>query len=76
MLGILLNQREVKEIKYLLKRELDEILFDLEDDRIDRKVKSAMIIRYKELFSLFKRIAPPKECLQYVMKENKYINKI
>jgi len=76
MLGILLNQREVKEIKYLLKRELDEILFDLEDDRIDRKVKSAMIIRYKELFSLFKRIASPKECLQYVMKENKYINKI
>jgi len=76
MLGILLNQREVKEFEYLLKRELDEILFDLEDDRIDRKVKSAMIIRYKELFSLFKRIASPKECLQYVMKENKYINKI
>ncbi|PKG24588.1 hypothetical protein [Niallia nealsonii] len=75
MLGILLSQKEVKEFEYLLKRELDEILFDLGDDRIDKKVKSAMVIRYQNLFSLFKRIASPKECLQYVIKENKYIDK-
>ncbi|GKU84987.1 hypothetical protein [Niallia sp. NCCP-28] len=75
MLGILLSQREVKEFEYLLKRELDEILFDLGDDRIDKSVKSAMAVRYRELFSLFKKIASPKDCLQYMITENKYIDK-
>ncbi|MFB6469210.1 hypothetical protein ACE38V_20970 [Cytobacillus sp. Hz8] len=65
MIGILINEIEVKELEYLLKREMDEILFDLRDDRIDHIVKRAMEERYKILFSLFKRIAEPKECLQY-----------
>ena len=71
MMGLLLNKREVKEIEYLLRRELDEILLDLGDERIDKAVKKAMIERYKDLFSLFKRIASPKDCLSYIWTENK-----
>ncbi|RFU68582.1 hypothetical protein D0469_11515 [Peribacillus saganii] len=66
MLGFMISEMEQKEIEYLLKRELDEILFDLMDDRIDQVVKRAMEERYKILFNLFKRVAPPKECLKYM----------
>lgn len=65
MLGLLISEIEVKEIEYLIKREMDEILFDLKDERIDHIVKRAMEERYKILFSLFKRVASPKECLKY-----------
>jgi hypothetical protein len=66
LLGLLINEREKQEIEYLLKREMDEILFDLKDGRIDHIVKRAMDERYKILFSLFKRIASHKECLKYI----------
>ncbi|GIN64237.1 hypothetical protein J27TS8_42300 [Robertmurraya siralis] len=66
MLGMMMNDKEVKEIQYLIKREMDEILFDLEDERIDHIVKRAMEERYKILFALFKRVAPSKECLTYI----------
>lgn len=66
MLGILINGQEESEIRYLIKREMDEILYDLRDERIEMIVKKAMEERYKVLFSLFKRVAPPKECLQYM----------
>ncbi|MBY0121960.1 hypothetical protein [Bacillus sp. S/N-304-OC-R1] len=65
MLGLLINGREQKEMQYLIKREMDEILFDLNDERIDHIVKMAMEERYKLLFSLFKRVASPEECLLY-----------
>ncbi|MFC7787152.1 MULTISPECIES: hypothetical protein [unclassified Rossellomorea] len=66
MLGLMINDREKQEIEYLLKREMDEILFDLRDSRIDHIVKRAMDERYKILFSLFKRFASQKECLKYM----------
>lgn len=66
MLGILINQKEVKEMQYLIKREMDEILFDLGDERIDQIVKRAMEERYKILFSLFKRVAPSSDCMKYM----------
>ncbi|MFD2445190.1 hypothetical protein ACFSO7_14585 [Bacillus sp. CGMCC 1.16607] len=75
MLGMLVNEKEVKEIQYLIKREMDEILFDLKDERIDHIVKRAMEERYKILFTLFKRIASPNECLKYIRKQGKKINK-
>ncbi|NRD77574.1 hypothetical protein HPT25_08815 [Bacillus sp. BRMEA1] len=71
MFGLLINEKEVKEIEYLIKRELDEILFDLRDERIDHIVKRAMEERYKVLFSLFKRVASPHECLKYMWKGKK-----
>ena len=61
MLGMLINEKEVKEVQYLLKREMDEILFDLEDNRIDHLVKRAMEERYQILFGLFKRVASSEE---------------
>jgi len=74
MIGLLLNKKEVKEIEYLIKRELDEILLDLGDKRIDLSVKKAMIERYKDLFSLLKRVATPKDCLAYILSENKMLD--
>jgi hypothetical protein len=75
MIGMLVNEKEVKEIQYLIKREMDEILFDLKDERIDHIVKRAMEERYKILFTLFKRVASPNECLRYIRKQNKKANK-
>lgn len=66
MLGFLVNDQEQKEIEYLLKREMEEILMDLEDYRIDASVKKAMTSRYQTLFQLFKRIAPKDEYLKYL----------
>ncbi|MCM3588540.1 hypothetical protein M3182_22955 [Mesobacillus maritimus] len=66
MLGFLINQKERKELEYLIKREMDEILFDLRDERIDHIVKRSMRERYKILFTLFKRVAPPNECMKYI----------
>ncbi|PLT31370.1 hypothetical protein [Peribacillus deserti] len=66
MLGMLINEKEIREIEYLIKREMDEILFDLTDTRIEHIVKRSMEERYQILFSLFKRIADPKDCLLYM----------
>ncbi|MBP3038186.1 hypothetical protein J9303_01515 [Bacillaceae bacterium Marseille-Q3522] len=74
MLGILINEKELKELQYLLKREMDEILFDLKDERIDHIVKRAMRERYKILFSLFKRITEPNDYLEYVLLNQKYMS--
>ena len=72
----MINEREKQEIEYLLKREMDEILFDFKDSRIDHIVKRAMDERYKILFSLFRRFASHKECLKYMktttVKKEKY----
>ncbi|WML55588.1 hypothetical protein RCG17_14105 [Neobacillus sp. PS3-12] len=68
MLGFLVNQKEASEMEYLIRRELDELLFDLRDDRFDQVVKGAMSERYSTLFTLYKRVAPPKECLKYIRK--------
>lgn len=71
MIGLLINEKEEKEIEYLVKREMDEILFDIRDERIDPIVKRAMAERYKILFALFKRVANKKECFKYIWRENK-----
>ncbi|GLB61340.1 hypothetical protein [Cytobacillus sp. NCCP-133] len=70
MKGMLINQKEVKEMEYLIKREMDEISFDLMDDRIDHIVKRAMEERYQILFSLFQRVATPSDCLKYMRPRN------
>lgn len=66
MLGLLINEMEQKELEYLIKRELEELLFDLEDQRIDSMVKEAMRERYRELFQLLLRVASKEVCLQYM----------
>lgn len=69
MLGLLISEKELQEVQYLLKREMEEILFDLEDDRIKFIVKRSMIERYKILLLLFKRISPSEEWSAYSLKK-------
>ena len=42
MLGILLTEKEQHEIEYLIRRELDELLFDFQDDRLEGIAKRDM----------------------------------
>jgi len=65
MLGVLFNERECKELGYLLRKELDEMLLDLSDHRIDAEVKSAIESRYKVIFRMYARLASPKELSKY-----------
>ncbi|PLT35293.1 hypothetical protein [Bacillus sp. V5-8f] len=74
MLGFVITDKEKQEIEYIVKRELDEILFDLNDERIDHIVKRAMEERYKILFNLFKRVASAKDCMIY-MRPKCHLNK-
>ncbi|GIN96626.1 hypothetical protein J6TS1_24960 [Siminovitchia terrae] len=67
MYGMLITEQEKEEIIYLLKREMDEILFDLKNEDIEHIVKRAMEERYKTLFSLFKRVAGHRECMKYIL---------
>ncbi|WP_284141070.1 MULTISPECIES: hypothetical protein [unclassified Virgibacillus] len=71
MLGLIINELEQKEMQYLVKRELEELLFDLEDHRIDPIVKQSMRERYRVLFQLLRRVASHEECLKYVPKKTK-----
>jgi hypothetical protein len=66
MLGLLINDKEKMELEYLLKREMDEILFDLQDDRIDHLVKRAINEKYNILFRLLKRVSTEEEILMYM----------
>ena len=68
LLGLMLTKEEKKEMEYILKRELEELLFDFEDERIHEVVKKAMEERYKIIFCLFRRVANAEECIRYVRK--------
>jgi hypothetical protein len=65
MLGFLFSERECKELDYILKKELDEMLFDLNDQRIDTEIKTAIETRYKIIFRMYARLASPKEISKY-----------
>ncbi|ADU28455.1 hypothetical protein [Evansella cellulosilytica] len=66
MLGMMLTGKESQEIEYLLKRELEELLLDFSDSRIDGVVKRAMEERYQMIFQLYKRFTTKQEYLKYV----------
>lgn len=66
MLGLLITNQEQSEIEYLLKREMDELLYDFKDDRIEGIVKRAMEERYKILFGLFSKVASSDNCIKYM----------
>ncbi|EGL81973.1 hypothetical protein CathTA2_2491 [Caldalkalibacillus thermarum TA2.A1] len=66
MLGLMLTRKEAQEIEYLLKKELEELLLDLEDERIEGLVRRAMEERYKLIFRLYGRFVPPHELSKYV----------
>ncbi len=66
MLGLLLNYKEMQEIEYVLKKEMEELLLDLSDSRIDSIVKKAMEEKYQIVFGIYRRIASPKDCMKYI----------
>lgn len=66
MQGGLFFEKEVEELKYLIKRELEELLLDLGDSRISNVVKQAMEERYQILFKLLLRFSSPNDCAKYL----------
>lgn len=66
MLGLLIKEKEQLELQYVIKRELEELLLDLEDHRIDKIVKQSMKERYKVLFQLYARVAQEKDINRYL----------
>ncbi|AWB46097.1 hypothetical protein DCC85_19330 [Paenibacillus sp. CAA11] len=65
MLGMLLNEKECRELDYVLRKELDEMLFDLSDQRLDQEVRNAIAKRYNTVFRMYARFAPSKELSKY-----------
>lgn len=70
MLGFLFNDKECKELNYLLRKELDEMLFDLKDSRMDGQIKQAIRSRYKVIFGMYAKLASPKELSKYALGRN------
>ncbi|MBB5174944.1 hypothetical protein [Texcoconibacillus texcoconensis] len=66
MMGVLFQDKELEEVKHLLNRELEELLLDLSDSRIDGIVKRAMEERYQLIFKMYKRFASHEEVMKYV----------
>ncbi|PYZ91905.1 hypothetical protein CR194_16990 [Salipaludibacillus keqinensis] len=66
MIGFMLNGKEAEEIEYLLKRELEELLLDLTDDRLDGLIHKAMEERYKIIYQIYKRFASPRDLCKYL----------
>lgn len=66
MIGMIVNEKELRELEYMIKREMDELIFDMEDTRIDVVVKRAMYNRYQTLFQLFRRVATDQEVQKYI----------
>lgn len=67
MLGILFTDKECRELGYLLRKELDEMLLDIRDRRLDGPVKEAITSRYKTIFRMYARIASPRELSRYAI---------
>ncbi|MGG4395993.1 hypothetical protein ABEX25_16960 [Paenibacillus thiaminolyticus] len=65
MLGLLFNDNECRELGYMLRKELDEMLFDLSDNRLDSEVRQAISRRYRTVFRMYARIASPKDLSKY-----------
>lgn len=67
VLGLVVHEKELLDLQYLLKREMEEILLDLNDERIERVIKRAMKERYRILFKLLTKVAPQSEYAQFAV---------
>jgi len=72
VIGILINEKEQLEMIYVIKRELDEILFDLGDERISNVLKQSMLQRFNILISLLQRISKEGDWRNYSIELNNY----
>ena len=71
MQGLIITEAEMKELEYLVKREMEEILFDSEDPRIDDRIKEALQTRYQTLFQLLKQVGTEQDMMRYLPRYNK-----
>ena len=60
MMGFLFSQKECQELQYMLRRELEELLLDFGDKRIDGVVRTAMEERYTTVFRMYGRFVSSK----------------
>jgi hypothetical protein len=67
MLGMLFTDKECRELGYLLRKELDEMLLDIRDRRLEGPVKEAIESRYKVIFRMYARMASPRELSRYAV---------
>lgn len=68
MLGVLFNERECRELDYVLRKEMDEMLFDLNDRKMGMEMRDAIESRYSVIFRMYARLASPKELSKYARK--------
>lgn len=54
----------------MLRKELDEMLFDLKDHRLESEVRKAIESRYKVVFRMYARLASPKDLSRYARNQN------
>lgn len=66
MIGMIINEKERMELHYLMRRELEELLMDFGDPRLQGPIREAMEERYQIIFGMFARIANSSEILPYV----------
>ena len=69
MIGLMIDEKERQELEYLLKMEMDEILADLKDERLDHLIKRAVEEKYSILFRLFKKVSSEHEWYFYMRKK-------
>lgn len=68
MLGAMFNDKECRELNYILRKELDELNLDLNDTRLDQNIKNAIVGRYKAIFGIYARFATKDELVKYAKK--------
>ncbi len=67
MLGMMFTDKECRELSYMLRKELDEMLMDIGDRRLDGPIKEAVVSRYKVIFRMYARMASPRELSRYAI---------
>jgi hypothetical protein len=55
----------------VLKKEMEELMYDLEDQKIDGVVKSVLEERYQIIYRLFCRFAKPSDCRRYLRQKQR-----
>ncbi|WP_285769139.1 hypothetical protein [Peribacillus sp. SI8-4] len=75
MLGLLINEKEKMEMVYLLKKEMDEIISDFHDERVDHLIKRAMNEKYNLLYGLLRRMSAEEECHTYMKEKAKLLKR-
>ncbi|WP_246625286.1 hypothetical protein [Fictibacillus nanhaiensis] len=68
---MLLNHQELNEFEYVLKKEMEELICDLEDKKIDGIVKMVLEERYQIIYRLFCRFAKPADCRRYLRQKER-----